>query len=266
MAEQLPLWLQDQCRRLTSTDEKVLNLNLNIRRVDNGAKMAALVEALQLNSDIESLNLVTSLQSNEHAFRLFAAGILRNHCSLKSVFLSYNRLQNMVDVGTALMTNSNLLVLDLDYNRIGPDGAAALASGLSVNQSLEKLSLSWNRIGDDGTIALAEALRSNQSLHALSLRRNDITNVGADALQKASKHSTAIYHIDVENNFVCIKGAALLRILCQANRLGRRFVHDPSFSMALWPLVLQKAQSFPDVLYLWTLEQIEAVEGQPDKG
>eukprot|EP00549_Striatella_unipunctata_P018198 CAMPEP_0118700348 /NCGR_PEP_ID=MMETSP0800-20121206/16521_1 /TAXON_ID=210618 ORGANISM="Striatella unipunctata, Strain CCMP2910" /NCGR_SAMPLE_ID=MMETSP0800 /ASSEMBLY_ACC=CAM_ASM_000638 /LENGTH=51 /DNA_ID=CAMNT_0006600899 /DNA_START=23 /DNA_END=174 /DNA_ORIENTATION=+ len=48
--------------------------------------------------------------------------------------------------------------LDLDRNWIGDDGAFALAYGLGTNQHLETLDLRGNKIGCQGAAALANFL------------------------------------------------------------------------------------------------------------
>ena len=53
---------------------------------------------------------------------------------------------------------AKLTHLVLDNNRVGDEGAAALAHVLSTNVSLLNLSLYSNKIGDEGTRALAEGL------------------------------------------------------------------------------------------------------------
>ena len=54
-------------------------------------------------------------------------------------------------------------------NRLGDDGAAAIAEGLSVDTRLERLGLSSNRISGPGTEALARAAASHPRLLLLDL-------------------------------------------------------------------------------------------------
>jgi len=67
-------------------------------------------------------------------------------------------------------------LLDLDYNRIGDEGAEALGEAIKTNPSITKLNLNRNQIGDEGAIALAEALQTNTSITALGLYGNQIEN------------------------------------------------------------------------------------------
>ena len=59
--------------------------------------------------------------------------------------------------------------MDLSYNVIGDDGAAALGESLKYNKSLTTLNSSNNEIGDDGAAALGECLKYNKSLTTLDL-------------------------------------------------------------------------------------------------
>ena len=53
-------------------------------------------------------------------------------------------------------------------NKIGDQGATAIAKALEVNGALTELSLGSNRLGDQGATAIAEALKVNGALTSLS--------------------------------------------------------------------------------------------------
>lgn len=100
-------------------------------------------------------------------------------------------------LANALRRNTSLRRLSLASNRMGPAGAEALADALSDGTSgLEFLGLGWtrataavgelgNRIGNDGASALARMLRANRSLRALDVSHNRISQAGIDALGDA---------------------------------------------------------------------------------
>ena len=68
-------------------------------------------------------------------------------------------------IAKALKTNSTLQELVLDGNKIGDDGAVALATALKSNSStLLQLKLWHSAIHFDGLRAIAEALRTNSTL------------------------------------------------------------------------------------------------------
>ena len=52
----------------------------------------------------------------------------------------------------------------MNNNKIGDQGATAIAKALEVNGALTALSLGGNRIGDQGATAIADALKFNGAL------------------------------------------------------------------------------------------------------
>ena len=86
------------------------------------------------------------------------------HCSSSSIlFLS-----------RVLKVNSTLTHLLLAGNNIGPEGAEAIAAGISSNAALTRLDLSHNSVGAQGLASMLVALRANAVLTALDLRWNCI--------------------------------------------------------------------------------------------
>ena len=69
--------------------------------------------------------------------------------------------------------------MNLRLNKIGDDGAAALAECLKHNTSLTMLYLHGKGIGDDGVAALAECLKYNKSLTTLDFCGNVMGDGGA---------------------------------------------------------------------------------------
>ena len=72
----------------------------------------------------------------------------------------------------------------LRWNRLGAEGAAALAPALAANGSLTALDLSANKLKDKGVSAVCKAIQSNKEtkLATLNFRSNEIGPVGANAL------------------------------------------------------------------------------------
>ena len=83
--------------------------------------------------------------------------------------------------------NRVLTTLRLDGNRIGAEGAKAIAEALKVNAVLTSVDLQLNSIGDDGAKAIAEALKVNAVLTKLDLEYNSMGDAGKKALQDAVK-------------------------------------------------------------------------------
>ena len=73
------------------------------------------------------------------------------------------------DKGTTILcdalresTVSKVQELDLSRNRIGPDGAKAIAAFCAVSTSLTKLDVRWNDIDSEGKEALRDAVKGRK--------------------------------------------------------------------------------------------------------
>ena len=179
------------------------------------------------------------------------ANILSRFTSLQSVSLID---MNICDEGVRLLSSSLqwhcISVLVLSHNRIGDDGARAIAHALRGCEVLSVLDLSGNGIQDAGTEALSEALRSccklqrlslasncmgpsgalavagvlkhvYKSLDTLDLSCNRLGDVGAVCLAGGLKHCSCLKHLHLHCNFVGDDGAmALARCLQTYNQLA----------------------------------------------
>ena len=72
-----------------------------------------------------------------------------------------------VALAKELGTDRNLKLLDLWSNGIGPAGAGALATALASNTVLQKLYLNENAIGPEGAASMAKAITTNRVLQSL---------------------------------------------------------------------------------------------------
>jgi hypothetical protein len=90
-------------------------------------------------------------------------------------------------IADALKVNAVLTKLWLDENNIGPEGAIAIAEALKVNAVVTTLYLMGNNIGVEGVITIAEALKVNAVLTKLELEYNSMGDAGKQALQDAVK-------------------------------------------------------------------------------
>ena len=81
-----------------------------------------------------------------------------------------------------LRVSGSMATLNLARNRIGDEGAKALAAGVASSGSMATLYLGGNSIGNVGANALAEAVRVSGSLEYLDLYNNRIGDEGAKAL------------------------------------------------------------------------------------
>ena len=124
-----------------------------------------------------------------------------------------------------------LLHLDLSYNKIGDEGATALAKALEGNTTLKKLILFSIQISDEGATALAEAMKGNTTMQTLYLSFNQISDKGATALAKAMKGNTTLQKLDLGSNQISDEGAtALGQALMGNTTLQRLYLYKNKIS------------------------------------
>ena len=96
----------------------------------------------------------------------------------------------------------------MNANRIGVDGAKAIAEALKVNPVLTELDLYNNQIRDDGAKAIAEALKVNPVLTTLYLGYNSIGDDGAKAIAEALKVNPVLTKLNLQSANQCFVGEA----------------------------------------------------------
>jgi uncharacterized protein (TIGR02996 family) len=102
---------------------------------------------------------------------------------------------------------ANLTTLDLGGNKIGDEGAVALASSPHLAK-LTSLDLNMNEIGDEGAVALASS-RHLANLTTLGLYGNRIGAEGAKALA-GSSHLANLATLDLRGNDIGDEGTEAL--------------------------------------------------------
>ena len=75
----------------------------------------------------------------------------------------------MAALSRSIAACNSLTALELEGADIGPVGAEALAQGLYHNRSVNELKLGWNRMGAEGAQALARLCRVTQPRTAKDL-------------------------------------------------------------------------------------------------
>ena len=149
------------------------------------------------------------------------ANILSRFTSLQSVSLID---MSICDEGVRLLSDSLqwrcISVLILSHNKIGDDGARAIAHALRGCELLSELDLSGNGIQDAGTEALSEALRSCK-LQRLSLASNCIGDDGARAIADALRGCEVLSVLNLSGNGIQDAGAEALSEALRSCKLQR---------------------------------------------
>eukprot|EP01051_Picozoa_sp_SAG22_P012303 SAG22_NODE_1265_length_4958_cov_61.157440_1_plen_208_part_00 len=99
----------------------------------------------------------------------------------------------------AALEKTNVAVLDLDMAGLNAAAAATLAGALQGNRSVTTINLGWNCIGDDGAAALAAAL-PGAAVRSIDLRANKIGPDGAAALLALVQASPQLHELRLSGN------------------------------------------------------------------
>ena len=107
-------------------------------------------------------------------------------------------------MAVALKNNKSLRFLNVFNNKIGYDGAKAIAENILINHpNLECLEIGHNRIRDKGLMSITDAILNNKNskIKILGLRFNFITNNGATYMyNKLTGAKTCVEEIFIKNN------------------------------------------------------------------
>jgi len=127
-------------------------------------------------------------------------------------------------VAHGMKMNSSLQWLSLQSNKIGPAGAATLASALKGHAALKMLNLGNNDIADQGASAVAMSLKSHllPTLHELGLSGNGIGDAGACALADALKVNTSLRKLGLSKAEIGTAGSLALADALRVNSALRK--------------------------------------------
>eukprot|EP00756_Hemistasia_phaeocysticola_P018821 Hpha_TRINITY_DN1561_c0_g1::TRINITY_DN1561_c0_g1_i1::g.57286::m.57286 len=115
----------------------------------------------------------------------------------------------------ALANIPTLLVLNLESNKLGPKGGAALQDMLShPGCKLRSLNVSDNFLGEQGAVSLAGAVAGNKHLRWLKADRNKFGDKGVAAIAKANTRARGgnVQHLSLRDNGI---GSAGVDALCE---------------------------------------------------
>jgi len=109
---------------------------------------------------------------------------------------------------------TKLVVLELAWNRIGSEGAAALGMAFRrVSDTLTSVNLSHNGIGHTGGEVLARSLQGNGSITSLDLTSNALGDAGAESVSRLLTLNSSLKSLYLGGNQLSDLG--LVR-LCEA--------------------------------------------------
>jgi Ran GTPase-activating protein (RanGAP) involved in mRNA processing and transport len=187
-----------QLTRVVGTLERlrILDLSSNQLGDDAAAEIARMLPSLQ---SLSSLDLSGNKEIGDSGAEVLADA-LQSMPTLSELTLTYNSIGNLGSASLgALLENENchLVDIDLNGNKVGDEGAVALAQGIKSNTSLTHLDLRANVIGDEGVGEFLDTLDANTTLLKLDLRQNSISSSRMMVLDMLLKHRTPARSTDI---------------------------------------------------------------------
>ena len=169
-----------------------------------------------------------------------------SHLQVHTLLLDNNKVMDMRDISTAVISSSTLKVLSLNdngitaqeagaisdmmicleelyissklyngwlnsnysANKLSDHGAELLSKGITTTKTLRVLHIADNNIGPSGITAIANALVTNTSLEELNLNNNEVGKDGAIAIAEAITNSKTLKTL-LLNKFYAMKSAMI---------------------------------------------------------
>ena len=154
---------------------------------------------------------------------------------------------DLAELARALVTNKTMLYLDVKENYVRNDHIVALAEALTVNRTLEEVNLENCDIRETGWMSFMEHLPNMQGLFRLWIKENPInwseecvaaTN---QTMSRVLQKNSTIHTIDIfEGDDIPESSRSWMKYL-YFNRGGRKFLEPNQVTLAIWPLLLERA-------------------------
>jgi hypothetical protein len=172
----------------------------------------------------------------------FAMGLSSRDCHLKKFSLTRAKLSLDIanTIGVAVSSSPALEEFALTDSNVDCEVLSAL---LGVDSRLQALYLCDCNLNDEHVAQIGQSLVHHPYLKQLWL--NGKQKFGASSsrfLLEGLKSHTELEHIQLPNSQACCP--QMLGYM-ELNRAGRRLLGNPSASLALWPLVLERVGRIP---------------------
>ena len=171
-----------------------------------------IIYSLCILEKVKVIDLENNNIDEDASFEL--ATTLHSNNVLEQLWLRGNKLNT---AGALYILNSleyltTLQVLDLSYNNIGSESAAAdgIAAVIDNNPLMNQLWLDGNGLYSTGTIVICNALKKIRTLSILSLCNNGITDDAADELSAVITHNILLEDLLLSNNQLQYTGIAII--------------------------------------------------------
>ena len=184
------------------------------------------IESSDIKEDEWSLHNISNVEYRA----AFLCDCLKEDNTLQCLKLSENKIftdksshiTNLMMFTKVIEINTNIQKLDMSYNSISDDGAAAISDCLKKNVSLQELNLAYNNITNEGVKKISEAITMTATLQKLNLNKNSISDDGVEAVSKSLKINRSLQELNLQRHqgeFAVIteKGVKSISEAIQAN-------------------------------------------------
>ena len=179
-------------------------------------RAAFLCDCLKEDNTLQSLKLcenkIFTDESRHMANVVMLTKAIQINTAIQKLDISYNSISDdgAAAISDSLKINVSLQELYLASNDITTEGAKKIAEAIQVTKTLQKLDLYYNNIFDDGAAAISDSLKINVSLQELHLASNDITTEGAKKIAEAIQVTKTLQKLNLRNNNISDDGAAAI--------------------------------------------------------
>ena len=184
-------------------------------------KAAGIVEALQVNNTLKSLDISHNVISDYESMAIWNS--LKTNTTLTNLNISAVS-KEAKQIADALQENKTLQILDISHNNLSYDGAVAISECLKTNVSLTELKMSGNNIKDIGVNKIAGALEVNNMLKHLDISFNRLSLYGAVAISRSLKNNKTLHKLNISKNWISKEGIMRIVVACTKNRTLHKLV------------------------------------------
>jgi hypothetical protein len=208
---------------------------------DHADNFAILLESLMHHPTLQCFS-VYGMTCSTRATQALADMLTSSACRLWHLGLknNLNTPEDKLHVTTliqALRNNTTLTYLQLSGNNVDDDDMESLAEILTHhNTTLRGLGLTANNIGSAGLRSFATRLTDMRGLRFLDVQRNHFDQTSKDEIIAALVNNMELERLDLDGTYHEQKSFYL-----GLNKGGRRLLLNSNASLALWPLVLERA-------------------------
>ena len=123
-----------------------------------------------------------------------------SHLQPHTLVLDNNKITNVRDISTAVITTSTVKVLNMSDNDLTEQEAVAISD---MMMCLEELKISNNRLGDHGAELLSEGITNTKTLRVLQISDKNIGPSGTTSIANALSNNTSLEELYMhDDNFI----------------------------------------------------------------